>query len=284
MNRRDFSKAILAAPALSACSSMPSSGAIDSHCHIWDKGSSLNGYKNYEFSQLNKIASQKGISRFIVVVLYSDINESYVLKLKRQFSDKISIISLLDPADKHLEKKMKLNKEKGILGYRLNSKFVGESWLKQPGVDKMWKIAAELDISMCLLRKTNASFKSMSEMMKKHQNTKVVIDHLGLVNPESTQEVSEFLALSKYEKCHVKVSRFFTDRAKQYGSEKILPFINKLNQSFGSNRLMWGSNAPVEVSQHKDYHSAVDLIRNASFLSETDKENIFQNTAEKLFF
>ena len=284
MNRRDFSKALLTIPALSACLSESKNGFIDAHCHVWDQDAKLNGYGKYEFSTLQKIASAKEINRFVVVVLYSDSNENYVLNLKEQFPDKVGIISLLDPSDENLEKKMKVNREKGILGYRLNSKFVGEDWLKQSGVDKMWEIAADLDVSMCLLRKTNASFKSMSDMMKKHPKTKVVIDHLGLVNPESQQDVREFLSLSEHGKCHVKVSRFFTDRAKQTGSEKMLPFIEKLTKAFGSNRLMWGSNAPVEVSRKDDYTFGVDLIKNAPFLSEQDKQNIFKNTADKLFF
>ena len=284
MNRRDFSKALLTAPALASCSSDIGHGDIDAHCHVWERNSKLNGYSKYEFSTLEEIASPKGIRRFVVVVLYSDINESYVLKLKKLYPKKVGIISLLDPADNQLENKMRLNKERGILGYRLNSKFTGENWLKEPGVDKMWELAAKLDVSICLLRKTNASYKSMNVMMKRHPGTKVVIDHLGLVNPESPAEVDEFLSLSEHKKCHVKVSRFFTDRAAQTGSEAMLPFINQLNKSFGSHRLMWGSNAPVEVSRQKDYHFAVDLIKNADFLSESDKENIFRNTADKLFF
>lgn len=231
-----------------------------------------------------KIAGNAGVSRFVVVVLYSDVNESYVLKIKEQHPGKLGVISLLDPADRLLEKKMKLNRQRGILGYRLNSKFVGESWLQQPGVDRMWQIAADLDVSICLLRKTNASFKSMSDMMKKHPGTKVVIDHLGLVNPHDAQEVKDFLALAAFEKCHVKVSRFFTDREKQSGSEDMLPFIEKVNRNFGSHRLMWGSNAPAEVSRQQDYHRAVEMIKNASFLTEQDKQNIFKNTADRLFF
>ena len=64
----------------------------------------------------------------------------------------------------------------------------------------------------------------------------------------------------------------------------MLPFIEKVNKAFGSNRLMWGSNAPVEVKLATDYHKAVDLIKDASFLSAQDKENIFKNTADRLFF
>ena len=58
----------------------------------------------------------------------------------------------------------------------------------------------------------------------------------------------------------------------------------KIYQKFGSERLMWGSNAPVEVSQGQDYKRAVDLVSEASFLKAGDKQNIFVNTAEKLFF
>lgn len=284
MNRRDFSKLVLTLPALTGCTSNSDESFIDTHCHLWESDDSLNCYAKYELAEIQEIAEPAGVRRFVVVVLHSDINEKYVMKVRQQHPDKVRVIANINPAQKNLAEEMKLNREKGVLGYRINSKFDGESWLKRPGVDKMWEIAADLDISICLLRKENVSVKSVLDMMKRHPGTKVVIDHLGLVNPQSIKEVSEFLELAQFEKCYVKFSRFFTDRVKQTGTEVIVPFFKKLNTAFGSERLMWGSNAPVEVGQKSDYSRAVNLIKEATFLSEKDKQNIMEKTAEKLFF
>ena len=284
MDRREFTKvSLLGIGALSSCSSIDIiNNGIDCHCHIQNKAKP--GKEPYTFQKIQKVASPNGIQRFVVVVIYEETNESYVLKMKHSNPGKVGIISLLDPNDKQLKQKMVSNRNKGILGYRLNSKFIGEDWLKSESVDNMWKLAADLDVSICLLRKTNASLKSMKPLMDKYKSTKVVIDHLGLVDPSNPKEVDEFMSFSKYENCYVKVSRFFTDRANQSGTKEMLGLIQKVHSNFGSERLMWGSNAPVEVRAEADYKRGVDLIKDAPFLKPNDLQNIFIKTSEKLFF
>ena len=285
-NRREFAAISLASiAALAGCkiTDSHSLGAIDAHCHIWETDGIL-GRDKYPFEQLQAASASMGIDRFVVVVLYSDTNKDYVLKVKEQYEDKISIVGLLDVESLNLEKQMQSDRELGIRGYRLNSKFIGEDWLKVAGVDRMWEIAADLDVSMCLLRRENASIASIKQMLEKYRSTTVVIDHLGLVDPLNANEVSAFLSLAKYEKCNVKVSRFFTDRSRQDGSEEMLKLIEKVHAEFGSERLMWGSNAPVEVSESNDYTFAADLIRKATFLKPRDLQNIFRGTAERVFF
>ena len=113
-------------------------------------GFDINNHKrDFPIEQMQTIAGPSGINRFVVVVISAEGNESYVLKMKEKYPGKIGIITLLDPFTSNLEQKMELNREKGILGYRLNSRDIGESWLKD--TDKMWQIAADLDVSICLL-------------------------------------------------------------------------------------------------------------------------------------
>ena len=251
---------------------------IDSHCHIWEPGTT----KDYQFETIQKVAVPVGIQRFIVVVTSDKGNENYVLKMKDKYPGKIGIITLLDPATPKLERRMISNRKKGILGYRLNSKDIGENWLKNTA--HMWDIAADIDVSICLLRKPNASINSIKKVIHKHQKTKVVIDHLGLVNPDDKKEVNAFLSLASYENCHIKVSRFFGNREEKSGTEKPNKLYEKAYREFGSERLMWGSNAPVEVSKQHNYSRTVDLVAKASFLNSEDRKNIFVNTAKKLFF
>ena len=194
MNRRTFTKlSILSTSPPAALGNFDLLNGIDTHCHIWKP----NTKRDFPIEQMQTIARPSGINRFVVVVISAEGNESYVLKMKEKYPGKIGIITLLDPFTSNLEQKMELNIEKRNTGYRLNSRDTGESWLK--GTDKMWQIAADLDVSICLLQKPNASIKSMDDMISKYPNTKVVIDHLGLVDPDNQREVNDFLALSKNE-------------------------------------------------------------------------------------
>ena len=281
MDRRHFSKlSFLSLASITSCSTTDEQivNGIDSHCHIWEPGSA----KDYKFETIQKVAAPAGIQRFIVVVTSAKGNENYVLKMKDKYPSKVGIITLLDPGADNLDKKMTSNRGKGILGYRLNSKDIGETWLKNTG--RMWNIAADLNVSICLLRKPNASIHSMKEMIHKHQKTKVIIDHLGLIDPDNNKEVNEFLSLAVYENCYVKVSRFFDNRIERSGTEKLNKLFEKVYREFGSERLMWGSNAPVEVSNAHNYSRTVNLISNASCLNAENRKNIFVSTAEKLFF
>ena len=62
-----------------------------------------------------------------------------------------------------------------------------------------------------------------------------------------------------------------------------LKLIKKVFQSFSSKYLMWGSDFPP-VSNREGYRNALIGIYNINFFNEKDKEDIFFNVPEKLFF
>ena len=287
MNRRDFSKIIVALPSIAGPNLFAASedlGYIDTHCHVWAPGTRPPEKGDFTYEDIAKMGAPIGVSKVVIVVVLTEGNLDYALSIKDKNPGKIGIIALIDPTLPDLAKQMEINRSKGILGYRINSKFTRDAFLEQPGIDNMWDIAANLNVSMCLLRHAGVDLQTIKDTMKKHPKTKVVIDHLGHVNPSDPAELKEFLKLADNPNCYLKVSKFFTNRVAKTGFEEMQPMLKQMWNAFGSERLMWGSNAPVEVSTASQYQGAFKLIRDSEFFSKSDKENIFKNTAEKLFF
>ncbi len=51
----------------------------------------------------------------------------------------------------------------------------------------------------------------------------------------------------------------------------------------GSNKLMWGTDTPQALCK-ETYQNLIDYINTSSLFSEKEKENIFYNTANKVYF
>lgn len=55
-------------------------------------------------------------------------------------------------------------------------------------------------------------------------------------------------------------------------SERILG-IKQLFESFGPEKLMWGSNSPFQLENGNTYEASISLVRERlNFISDTDKE------------
>ncbi len=64
----------------------------------------------------------------------------------------------------------------------------------------------------------------------------------------------------------------------------MLPVFKQVLEKFGSEKLMWGSDCPYQMEGQHSYQAAFEVLaKYADFMSPLDRQNIFQNTAEKVF-
>jgi len=124
-------------------------------------------------------------------------------------------------------------------------------------------------------------------MCERHQDTKVVLDHLGRIGelkPISDEHVTTLCSLARFPRVHVKVSRLHSLGAKSPPHDDLLPMIRRVVDAFGPERLMWGSDSPYQVVLEK-YEDSISVVRDKlDFLSTAEREQILTKTAEKVFF
>jgi predicted TIM-barrel fold metal-dependent hydrolase len=65
----------------------------------------------------------------------------------------------------------------------------------------------------------------------------------------------------------------------------LAPFIKQVYDAFGAERMMWATDSPFQVVAPHTYGASIELVQEGlDFLSDTDKEHILRQTAERVFF
>ena len=294
MNRRTFGKLAVGTALASSCISDNSSSMIDAHSHVWvddlkkyplQKARSKADLKPLSFpiQKLMSTAAPYGFERFVLIqhIYYHLWDYSYLTDCAAKYPEKIAVVGALDPIKSESLKTMESDPA-AVSGYRIASAGKKDNWLE--ATSAFWNKAAELNKAVCLLRFANVSLQSIDQMCQKHPDTKVVLDHFGHVDPQDKTEVKALLALARHKNFYMKVSKFYGNGKKQLPYLDMLPFIKILNEIFGSQRLMWASDCPYQIQGGHNYASAVEVVRQADFLSAQDRDNIFSKTAAKIYF
>jgi len=120
-------------------------------------------------------------------------------------------------------------------------------------------------------------------VLQKHKQLRVLVSHLGLPqkvsSPPDTEtaraSMATVLALADYEQVHIKVSGFYGigEPAFDYPHEPVWPYVQLAHSTFGSSRLLWGS----DFSPHLDsisFPQTFDHFRQMSFLSDDDRTGL----------
>ena len=272
---------------------------IDAHTHVWTpdtgkyplgKGFTKAGMQPPSFTpeQLFSHCKPSGVNRIVLIQMsFYRFDNSYMLDMMRQHKGAFSGIAVINiDGDKPDEEMKRLGKQ-GVRGFRITP--AGrpiETWLDGPGFERMWKAGAENQQAMCPLINPDA-LPALSRMCQKYPKTPVIIDHLcriGAGAPIQDTDVDALCAFSAFPQVKVKVSAFYALGKKQPPYDDLLPMIERIYKAFGAKRLMWASDCPFQVVDHK-YDASVALIRDrAKFLSAEEKEWILRRTAEGFFF
>ena len=257
---------------------------IDTHCHA-----GINWFEPIEnlIFQMDKNSVDKA-----VLIQHKGSTNNYLYECLNRFSNKFSIVPAVN-WNENLENQLKEFKNNGASGIRVYLDFP-EIFNKKG--DDLFKNCAEkkLVISLASNLKTFAS-SAFSELVKRNSKTTFILEHLAGVNNFSQDKnfnnfLDKVLKLSQNNNLYIKIPGL----GEIYERPKILdlnnPFygvdlklIKKVFQSFSSKYLMWGSDFPP-VSNREGYKNALSGIYNISFFNEKDKEDIFFNVPEKLFF
>ncbi len=119
----------------------------------------------------------------------------------------------------------------------------------ESGVVALWEKAAALGLIVELHIGPDYA-RQVSELIQRHPETPVLIDHLAEPHMGNAVEFADVLALARFENVYMKLSglnHFATD-APLYLSAR--NFTRMVSDAFGADRMVWGSGAPSIVDAH----------------------------------
>jgi predicted TIM-barrel fold metal-dependent hydrolase len=282
--------------------SLPSAqtpGWIDAHVHVWTPD-----ITRYPLAPQFKIADMQppsftdtellshckpaGVERIVLIqMVFYQYDHSYMLHVMQAHPGTFSGVGLIDHRSPQLSARIGELADNGIRGFRLHSQGDADSWVDDPGMHQLWRQAAEQGLAICpLINPTDIPY--VDALCEKFPETTVVVDHFARIGVSGTIEqepLDRLCRLARFPNTHVKTSAFYALGKKAAPYEDLIPMIRRLLDSYGPERLMWGSDCPYQVQGNYTYAPSLALIRDRiDFLSPTDRQWLLRGTAEKVFF
>lgn len=283
---------------------------IDTHMHVWG-----NDPRKYPFphpylkdfqnapheatlEMLLEDMDRHGCTHAVLVqVIYHGWDNAYVADCGQRHPKRLKVHGLIDPTDPKVAEKLEFwIKEHGLVGMRFSPRYYqngehgGDGWLDADATHRLWRKAEELGAIFNFFIAPQ-QLPKLEKMVRAHPNVPVILDHfsqldLGGENPEP--EIRLLLGMAKHPNVWVKVSELSSvSKSKTYPFADAYPFVKRVYEAFGPDRLLFGTGYPGQARAHykrPTLNQEIDLIRKEiPFFTADDHLKILGGNALKLW-
>ena len=279
-------------------------GYIDAHAHVWSDD--LDKYplgswatkadmkpRTFTADELLAIVKPHGVDR-VVLIQHAPLHgydNSYILDCARENPGTFSVVAMIDERLPDLKERLRDLRNEGARGIRIGPTKHADrtlnadppNWLKAPGQQLLWKHAAELGVAVCPLLGPKF-LPTLDPMCEQFPDTTVVIDHFGHIDMSKPETVVSLTRLARHPNVYVKVSAFYKFGDKKAPYDDVEPMIKRMDDAFGSHRLMWASDLPYQLNPGNNYEDAIGLMKQLSGMSARYAAPMLSGTAGKVFF
>ena len=271
---------------------------IDSHQHFWQVGrfdypwmSSDLGvlYRDYLPNELAPIIQKNGVNKTVLVQASNSVAESrWLLKLAGANSFIAGVVGWIDltspVSNTQLDELCADPKFKGVR--HLVESEPDDDWLIQPAVLAGLQQLSTRGLSYDLLVHTR-HLKHIPRVAESCPNLGLVIDHLAKP-PIARNEIKEWTQalqpLTRYSNISCKLSGLVTEANwSSWQTNDLRPFVEVALESFGADRMMFGSDYPVcllAASYDRVLDSFQEILKD---LKDADREKIFSTNAANFY-
>jgi predicted TIM-barrel fold metal-dependent hydrolase len=156
------------------------------------------------------------------------------------------------------------------------------TWFADPKTYPFWEHAAAKNIPVCVQMKQEG-IPLLRKILDNFPKVTIILDHLSRTPFEDGPpyaKAADFLALAKYRQIYLKISPINTT-PKSWGKGDPASFFGKIIDTFGADRMAWGSNFPNSPGTLKEILGAAQKA--FSFAKASDQDWIFGKTALELY-
>lgn len=268
---------------------------IDAHVHLWTDDpvrfpevAPRPDYmlrRRFEPTDYWLLVERLGVRRAVLIQteVYGD-DLSYAMDVARS-DDRFRVIGLIDVASPPSRDELAARKAARVAGYRLLMRTAAEvDALRGENGVRFLDDCASLGLVIAPLA-TPLAFGFIDAMCAARPKLRVVVDHMGLVQPHSSSGARDMAALcelSKHRNAQVKLSGFWA-LGNGLPHDDLLPQMDALRDAFGAARLMWGSDDPYQ-RWRGDYAAGLTLLRERWRVPVADRSAILGENAARLYF
>ncbi len=266
---------------------------IDSHQHFWKYNSVRDSWITDEMKVIQKdflplnlfpVLSEHHIEGCIAVQADQSENETrFLLDLANQYSFIKGVVGWVDLKQPDVEERLSFfSRNSSLKGIRHILQAESNDFMLQRefqnGISKLSKFNLTYDILIYPQQISNSI-----ELVKKFPEQAFVLDHLA--KPEIKKQhidswKRDIQMLAEHPNVYCKVSGMVTEADwLQWDYNDFTPYLDHVLNSFGSKRLLYGSDWPVCLLAG-NYQQVLSIAKDYfSKLSENEQQDIFRNNA-----
>jgi L-fuconolactonase len=231
-----------------------------------------------------------GVDAAIIVSTFNlyRYDPSYALEVYRKYPERFRVVKPIDVTDPAIDDVVAdWAKTKGAVGVRIMLRDELLSDPADPRLNRAFAAAGKYGLPVNFL--CWGRLNDGTELVQRNPDTVVVIDHLGLLQPNEPPPLAEpwadmpkLLALAAYPNTRVKISGACTLSRGPYPYNDIWDPVLTIIEAFGIDRCMWGTDW-TRTSGMLTYEQGVRPFRETARLSDSDRAKLMGGTLEKVY-
>jgi L-fuconolactonase len=213
---------------------------------------------------------------------------SYVLSVRAAHPGRFALVKPVDPGNPAVaETVAEWAATKGTVGIRLFLVPAVSADPADPGLNRVLAAAAQHSIPINMA--CPGRLEQVGQLAARNPNTRLVIDHLGLVQPfeppapaDAWADLPKLLALAAHPNIVVKISGACTLSHEPFPYKDIWDPLFRVFDAFGLNRCMWGTDWTRAVKL-LTYKQGVEAFRVTDRLSDSDRATLMGGTLSGVY-
>jgi L-fuconolactonase len=213
-------------------------------------------------------------------------DNSYVVDGCNAYPDRLIAVGSVDVAAPDAVATIKEWVSKGLKGLRIftggSTKDFDPTELENPAAYPAWELLGELGIPMCI-QTGPIGLPQVRELATRFANVNIILDHLArpdVLDGAPYANAQSLWDMADLTNVYMKLTPRIMGDVKK-GEASAETFFPKVVETFGAQRLAWGSNFPTSPGTLSEIRAtAQDRL---ACLSDEDRAWIFGKTAQKLY-
>ena len=212
---------------------------------------------------------------------------SYVLEVYGKHPGKFGLIKPFDPRSESVSDEIaEWAATPGVVGVRLM--LTAEPYeADDPGINRILAASGQAGVPVNVMG--SGELPLLLELARRHPETQVVIDHVGLVQPqeppappEPFADLANVLSLAECDNVAIKISGACTLSQQPFPYPDIWEPLAKVFDAFGFDRCLWGTDW-TRALNILTYEQGVESFRVTDSLSDAERSALMGGTLAKIY-
>jgi len=269
---------------------------IDAHQHFWMTGRGDYGwltpesgalYRDYLPEDLMPLMKKTGVDGTILVQAAPTMAETeFMLSLAADNDFILGVVGWVDFESANVWDDIdRLADNDKLVGLRpMIQDIPDDDWMLRPGLTPAFEALSAYGLTFDTLTFPR-HLKNLETLIKRHPEMRVVIDHASkpqIRDGAYAEWTANMRLLAETTNAWCKLSGLVTEADEDWTIEELRPYTDRLLETFGPDRLIWGSDWPVvtQAASYERWHeTALELVDG----DETARAAIFGGNAKKAY-